>query len=556
MRMKNRILTGLLILLLSALLSACGSSMNSGTGSEDSGSTSRETEETGAENQAVIYEKDNLTLKLSQEYFPTETNRSCYLIAEYSGKGSRSCEISDVVVNGTLKAQNVHDIVDDTEPVSYTSLDSLARDMQTEGMKDWESISFHLSVQDENYENVEETDLTVDLSGKLEYAAYGNRPLSSLIEGQVLIDTEELRVTAVYFGNPPSDDSNTYLILKAENLSDGTIPVELQEISVNHMTVNSSTSEAAIPAGKTAYLEGIIYGSGLEELGITEYQELRLLISTSRSEENGGGVWYELDLDHADAEEEWNQEDYVLIDSFEDVSVYYQKDGFTADVLSFGPSAYSFTYEWNLLIVNNGNENVELAVDDGTRDGSSFNEIYPYTLLRKDSVGAGDKVQTSLVHSMDTASYISELSFSLRYFKNGREELLHRSETITLSTELKAIDTSEEVRIYPLEWDWTYENDQTLDVCYFLAVNETDQEVNVELAGLRRGDREYMKESEDGTDYLKNGTIPPNSSQLITLQFPEVSAEEEDADTEVKFIYSSDGKILYESKDYETIYKE
>ncbi len=552
MKMKNKILTELLILLLALLFSACGSSLNSGTGSEGSGSTSRETEGTAAANQVVIYEKDDLTLKLSQEYLPTESDRSCYLIGEFSGNGKRSYEISEVIVNGTLKSDGGYSYLDEETQVRYTRLDNLAEDMQLEGIQNWESVSFHLKVTDEEYEVLEDSDRTVTLSGIPAYAAYGNLSVSSQVEGQILLETEDLRLTAVYFGNPPAHSSDTYVVLKAENLSNREIPVRLQEISVNHITVDSSASGETIPAGKTAYLEGYIYGSELEKLGIGTYQNLQLLISTSRSENNGGGIWYGLNLDGGE-EEEWNPENYVLLDSFEGVSVYYKKDSCSTKMLS-NTSYSSINYNWELMIVNEGNENIELSVDDETADENSDDNFDHYSMLTRTTAGPGDRVPASLVYHMKNPSYINEFTFSIRYFKKGKVELLGTSDPITLDVELNAIDTAEDVQIYPLGWTWDYEND--LDICYLAAVNETDQEVTIELAGLRRGSVDYMEDSETEMNYLENRTISPNSSQVITLQLPKANWEDMDSDIEVKFIYSSNGKVLYESKDYETISSE
>ncbi|MDO4615522.1 MAG: hypothetical protein Q4B15_07820, partial [Lachnospiraceae bacterium] len=273
-------------------------------------------------NRETIYEGNGLRLELSMEFSPLASGRGCYLISSSEEESWMKYELDSIVVNDVLKAKGTYGTIENGES-NDPKLSDMSQDMQLSGIEEIRSLSFHLILTDDNYDIIEESDQRVEFDRPLVYAPAGNLEISPEAEGMILADNDNLRMEIVYCGTPPGAYSeDLHFVIAAQNRSDYEKNVYVENCTVNGMTVDFTDNWQSVPGGQTGFIELKIYESSLENLNGRAIREMNLQICTYAEGYGSGGEWYELNFADDEAEEEADDREKILLDSFEDVSIY------------------------------------------------------------------------------------------------------------------------------------------------------------------------------------------------------------------------------------------
>ena len=330
-----------------------------------SGSTSDVPEDGVSE--ILLYDANNVKVKIKAAYSVEEKSNNYVLLMENANDQEMDIFMENIVVNQKYKIQDY--MGGFVEPLSNEkdSMGELSLMAYNEGLTYIDSIRFHLTIQDENYEVIEESDFDIVFEKPLVHALEYNKFMDAKAAQQVLYEDEKLKLTLVEWGQDPSNKSYISAIVCFENNSDETIPVKISGMGINGHYFSGSDSVDFLKPGQKCYGYYSILRSDVEDEGITSISEVNLLILTDESQNTGivnydGGIWYPIVLEEQGDVEENFVEGEVLYEA-EDVRVSYIDQEKTEWTDGGGH------YAWNLAVVNNSEENIRVSMIDVLVDG-------------------------------------------------------------------------------------------------------------------------------------------------------------------------------------------
>ncbi len=535
MKQIKRCLAVLVILM---VLTACGDEMDSEMNlSQDTEASLVENEtENGSKdiveslmenlsvNRTVIYEDQGLILTLSTDHLPTENTRNLYLIAELTEGEQRSFSVDTFVINDELiSAESVSFDVSTDQTRRASLLSALSRELSFAGISEIQQISFHLNVSDENYNVIAEEDISLELPQKLEFFSEAGEFYGASAQPQILMNTDQAEVEVIYCGMPPEEYGfYVYIICKVTNKTNEALPFAVNEAAVNGMSLDyysSHRGSISIEGNQTEFVEIHFYVNNLEEAEISTIRDISLLISTTKSEVNGGGSWYDLVIESGDDADEMNYEEMQLLDSYGEVSVYL-----TGMSLK-GREGEELRYYWDLLIVNGGEENIALGVSNSTVNGENVEEgslgvSRPF--LQDSEVGAGKVLKTKISLYRDAADPCTSAELCFQFLRNGEVELLHTGDEISLPMDFSLLEKVDGISVYPSGQEMDYEDGVSYFCWTFYAVNLSDHAVNIALLQSEQDGIASEEIEEEERLFLRSEEIPAGEGGYVTLRIPEI----------------------------------
>ncbi len=495
-------------------------------------------------NRETIYEGHGIRLELSMEFSPLASGRGCYLISSSEEEDLAKYELDSIVVNDVLKVKGTYGYIDNEDPYD-TKLSDMSQDMQLSGIEEIRSLSFHLILTDDNYDIIEESDQRVEFDRPLVYAPAGNLEISPEAEGMILADNDDLRMEIVYCGTPPGAYSeHLFLVIAAQNRSDYEKNIYVENCTVNGMTVEFTDNWQSVPGGQTGFIELQIYESSLENLNGRSIREMNLQISTYAEGYGSRGEWYELNFADDEAEEETDDREKILFDSWEDVSIYLLQENPTLITYTDGTE---LIYCWDVLIENRGDTAAALGLENRKGIGLFDGEVQyaekwgdGFRMYLSDTkVGRKSTLLTEMRCYVDPESPISSLSASAAYYNSGETELLHIGSEVELSLEPESdggmtIDR-EGVSVYPSYWGWDY--DEQAWSCWSLVVfNETEEAVDLQIAHIAWDGENRDDALTDGNVLLTDAHIEGQQVKIIQLRVAESLVVNREIPPEVTFV--------------------
>ena len=348
----------LISLIACMLLTACGKDIgNSAIASQKS--------KPGV-SEVVLYEGHDLKLTMKAIYSIQGHRKSIVLNLDNDHTQPINVKCDQWIFNGTYvlseSALMYLDPLEDGKKV----MEEMSELVYSEAIDSVREVCFHLSITDENYDMIDEQDVHIEFDKNLIFELNYNAYLGAKVDTQILKDDEYAKITLLEWGWNP-DNNYIETVISVENTSDETIPVMISGMNINGIFFQLKTNMNHLEPGQKCFLTDYLLVSEFEDEGITSIGDIELIIMTDESENTGivsytGGSWYPVVL----AEKGENAEVFLTgepLESLEDVHISYV--GQSETEWSDGGGYYA----WNLAVVNDSDENVQISMIDVLIDG-------------------------------------------------------------------------------------------------------------------------------------------------------------------------------------------
>lgn len=355
--MKKLLLTAGVLMCM--LLTACKGNQNE---------TTDETQESAEAGQVTLYEDQGIQVMLKASISVDYYGKSYVFQAINDNDQNRQVYISDIVINDAFVIGEECNFYLDPYEESAVIAEEIAAALLMEDIEEITSVSCHIEIQDENYEVIEELDANPEMVQNLVPAVIYDPFLDAKADEQVLVDDENVKVTLKGWGKSP-ESGYVRATVYFENKSEDEIPVMISAMSLNGIFLECHDRVNFLKPGENCYSVGSILESEAEDEGIESITDVAVLLMTDESQNTGmvnydGGEWYQLALSE--------QGDTAA--EFETGEILYETDDIEISLVSQDVSEWSFGgghYEWKLAVVNNSDENIEVAVTNLLLDGVS-----------------------------------------------------------------------------------------------------------------------------------------------------------------------------------------
>lgn len=252
---------------------------------------------------------------------------------------------------------------------------------------------------------------------------------------QLLLNSEDLQIQLVYFGIDPAHDTQICGLLRAENKSDSTRPLQLNGISFNGRLISDRwLVNQELSPHSVCFAHFHCYTDKLEEQHINTVRSAELLILTDSSENTGtqafsnGGSWYPLEFlsDGTEVGEDPDQEGILLL----------EQEDFTVRLTGTEEQWWEYTdggyYTWTLYVVNRTKQNIDLELEDAAVDGRPAAELKNRPFISGSGVPAGGSRYMEVFYHADTEEARPEINGRLVFYTLGKGALLYTSDRIDL----------------------------------------------------------------------------------------------------------------------------
>ncbi|MBR3437468.1 MAG: hypothetical protein IKG97_06925, partial [Lachnospiraceae bacterium] len=199
---------------------------------------------------------------------------------------------------------------------------------------------------------------------------------------QILEDNERVRIRLVALGEDPRNlwDPWMTVVLSVENKTDGLMPVTVEGVSIDGVFEPfSGRNHTTLPAGMTHYF-GLTF-SDRDFPGLSGIKEIALLILTDTGEASGtdvlsyrGGKWYPVVLEEASSRA-YDPDLGKIV--FEEAGVKIGFRSFEQEESFWNPGKKE--YQWNLTIVNETDQHIDVALDRFAMNGVQIGEKEVFT---------------------------------------------------------------------------------------------------------------------------------------------------------------------------------
>lgn len=187
-------------------------------------------------------------------------------------------------------------------------------------------------------------------------------------EQQVIYSDENMRITLLGLGVGGSYSDSLYGIVMAENLTDDYITLGIDGVSVNNIYIPLSTSLTQLAPGLSTYLELQLSDYKLEDLPISQIQDISLLMRTVRGHYVFTGfstpIWCDIDLAEAGKAEPFPEAEQVI----------YDQNGIRI-ALGSPVDVYGHTH-WTVTVYNQTQESIQVHIKDLQINGADSQDGY------------------------------------------------------------------------------------------------------------------------------------------------------------------------------------
>ena len=391
-----------------------------------------------ADNLVRLAEEADLTLDLAIARDPEDGTLLYQLLVQNPSEATLYFSLDGITVNQEIRLQNSAGGILEAGETDTETLYELADTLRILDVEELSLLEADLEIT--NWDTQETL-----YTGKIrrELHATGNQGmycipiLDAKADRQVLLENETVRVTLLGCGRYIAALASNRLsgTVLFENLSDGKIPVGVCGLSLNGQTVDTNTAGTYLEAGCSLFRDFDIYVDDdfREETGITSISSMSLLVLTDPDEVSGtvtmqGGSWYEVELSASGETEDWTPEGELLLDEA-DVEIWYRGQKRTEYYGGEGG-----LYKWEITILNNGDENIEIDAADVLLNGEADDSKNLY--VSDAQVGAHSRTNAELHLAYETGEVRPDISFRFRIRSLGGGEILKTGEqTVTLEAE-------------------------------------------------------------------------------------------------------------------------
>ncbi len=387
-----------------------------------------------------IYNSDGVRISLIRTLLSESLTTVNKLYVENTTDKELYIRLHNLTGNGSLSDAGYHGF--SSKPGSIVCTDQfgdLCTGLQALGEGLLSEVSFTLEIQDgSTYETLDSRDISLNMpagdTAVTMVPCYG-----ALAEEQVLADTEDVRITLLGCGSlveGMSAGKNLAGLVRFENKSDRDIPVGMDGIAINGFSVSLTASRLTLAPKMTTCVFFNVIASTLEEEGISAIGDISLLLLTSEEELTGtvtlsGGSWYPLTLSEKGNAENQDTFGDLLLDNGE--FKVYNAGQSSRDISSWGNDYGDTAYFWNLVLVNDSDENVEFHIVDVELNGDAGHPDHVY--VQEDEVGAHTRRNTAICDYEYKGDGRPELSFRPQLRSLGGGTVLYTGERITLYPE-------------------------------------------------------------------------------------------------------------------------
>ena len=336
------------------------------TACDGDGSDAEKQSQISGVSEIVLY--DAYDLKLSVKAIESsEGNRKSIILNMSNDQEQKiTATLDEWTVNGTYRIGEHFNMFLDPLSDGKKVMEEMSTLVYTEEIDSIQALRFHLSIWDENYNIIDEQEIDVTFEENLVFALDYNNFLGAKVDEQILLDDERVQVTLLEWGRNP-DNNYVETVVCIDNKSDETIPAMISGMNINGIFFDVSERVNFLAPGQKTYADASILISDVEDEEITSIWDIELMILTDESENTGsasysGGAFYPLIL----AEKGEVEELFITgkpLESLDDVHISY------VDQAVKEWSDGGGYYDWNLAVVNDSDENVEVAIIDVLIDG-------------------------------------------------------------------------------------------------------------------------------------------------------------------------------------------
>lgn len=321
--------------------------------------------------EVVLYENQGVKVSLKATLSVESYGVAYVVTAENHNDLERMVSVGHWLINDKIVLEETETFYMDPNSEAKAVLTEMADAFLYEGVEAIESVQCVVSVDDENYENVEEKEVALELEQGMVVSLVSDLYLGARASRQVLIDNENVRATLLGWGKAP-EGSYVRGVVYFENKSEETIPVLVSSVALNGIFFEGHDRVDFLKPGERCYGTCSILTSEVEREGVQSITDVSFLVLTEEAQNTGmvnydGGEWYPLALSEQGENEE----------SFEDGELLDKIGGVEISLLSQEMIQWNDGggyYEWKLAVVNDSEENIELAVIDLLLDGLSEEE--------------------------------------------------------------------------------------------------------------------------------------------------------------------------------------
>lgn len=316
--------------------------------------------------EVVLYEGHDLKLTMKAVYSIQGNRKSIVLCLDNDHEQPINVKCDQWTLNGTYVLSELSLMYLDPLEDGKKVMEEMSDIVYSEAIDSVREVRFHLSITDENYDMIDEQDVHIEFDKNLVFELNYNAYLGAKVDAQILRDDEYAKITLLEWGRNP-DNNYIETVISVENTSDETIPVMISGMNINGIFFELKTNVNHLEPGQKCFLTDYLLMSEFEDAGITSIGDIELMVMIDESENTGivtytGGSWYPVVL----AEKGENGEVFETgepLESLEDVHISYVGQSVTE--WSDGGGYYT----WNLAVVNDSDENVQIAMIDVLIDG-------------------------------------------------------------------------------------------------------------------------------------------------------------------------------------------
>ena len=333
-----------------------------------------------------VYDKDGISVSLFPYKDQEDGRASCMAVLENTAEKAVAVSFDNLVINGRFAETGYNTFTLDPGETEYRDLDSAQKTAYMLARERIQSISCDMVVEDyETYEEIDSRKVQAEFPASAGTAVSVLPVLGARAREQVLLDNDSVRITLLgcggilgHFSSNPDLSGVLYFENKTD---DKQLPVGIDGVALNGFSVDFSGNKTTLQPHRGAYIDFYVTTMTLEKQEITSLADISLLLIANEEELTGtvnysGGSWYQLELSekgNADIQEDFGE---LLLDngSFR----VYNRGQSTKDISDWSDTYADIAYFWDLMLVNDSDDNAEFRVTDVRLNGEpdTENQIY------------------------------------------------------------------------------------------------------------------------------------------------------------------------------------
>ena len=221
-----------------------------------------------------------------------------------------------------------------------------------------------------------------------------------------------MRITLLGMGVPAAEKDRLRCILRVENLSEESLPFQINGMNVNRTSFKCYGSRYQLAPGGACYASTYLNRSELERSGIDSISDVELWLMTDQRENNGlmldpDGTWFPVEL---------NERGETVSDPEYETLLYEDE---LVRIALVGTEQYDWTetssYTWHLLVWNLSDQDLTLT----SEANSAGLDVRFYTV-----VGVQSCVYDDASYEIPQGEPLPSIPFSFAIYSTGRASLL------------------------------------------------------------------------------------------------------------------------------------